>query len=408
MTAPLKLSLEQARRLAVRAQLLTADRPTPDRDGMLATARSLRCIQLDPLNAVARSHRLVMFSRVGSHDPQEFDRVVYGERHMFEYWAHCASLVLTEDLPIHSQRMRGYLKRTTVVANRLRAWAAQNGKLHRTILRHIRRNGPTLSRDLEEDGLHPEAWVSTGWTSGRNISRMLDYLWLSGAITVTARQGGQKVWDLTERVLPDWAPRQRFGERTTTSLAIEHALRALGPATERQIQLHFVRYRYPHFEAAFKSLRRSGTVVPVSVDGLPGEWWLHADQAEWIERPFAPRTVLLSPFDNLIADRARTQRLFNFDFRIEIYTPIVKRKYGYYVLPILQGERLIGRIDPQMDRATGTLRVNAVYSEPDAPRSAGPEVAAAIRELGDFLGATSITIDRKKTPAAWRTGLKSL
>ncbi len=237
---------------------------------------------------------------------------------------------------------------------------------------------------------------------------MLDYLWLSGAITVTARQGGQKVWDLTERVLPDWAPRQRYSERRTTSLAIEHALRALGPATERQIQLHFVRYRYPNFEAAFKGLRRAGTVVPVSVEGLPGGWWLHADQVGWIEQPFSPRTVLLSPFDNLIADRARTQRLFNFDFRIEIYTPIVKRRYGYYVLPILQGERLIGRIDPQMDRAAGTLRVNAVYGEPDAPRSAGREVAAAIRELGDFLGATSIAIDRMKAPVAWRNDLKRI
>ncbi len=210
---------------------------------------------------------------------------------------------------------------------------------------------------------------------------MLARLWLSGKITVATRQGGQKVWDLTERVLPEWAPRQRYSERKTTALAIEHALRALGPATTRQIQMHFVRYRYPEFEAAFKDLRRAGRVVPVSVAGLAGEWWLHADQVGWLDEPaaprnsVAPRTVLLSPFDNLIADRTRTERLFGFEFRIEIYTPIVKRKYGYYVLPILHGERLIGRIDPQMDRLTGTLRVNAVFSEPGAPRSAGPEVA---------------------------------
>ncbi len=372
---------------------------------MLAATRALRCIQLDPLSTVARSHRLVMFSRVGPHDIGVFDRAVYGERHMFEYWAHCASLVLTEDLPIHAQRMRGYTRRTTTVANRLRAWSAQNDSLRRYVLRHIRRHGPTLSRDLEENGQHPEAWVSTGWTSGRNISRMLDYLWLSGAITVTARQGGQKVWDLTERVLPDWAPRQRFSERTTTALAIEHALRALGPATTRHIQLHFVRYRYPEFEAAFASLRKAGRVVPVSVAGLPGAWWLHADQADWLHRQDAPRTVLLSPFDNLIADRARTERLFDFEFRIEIYTPVLKRKYGYYVLPILHGDRLIGRIDPQFERDTATLRVNAVYAEPGAPRAAGTEVAAAVRELGQFLGARSIVIDRAKTPTAWRAAL---
>lgn len=402
---PLHLSLDDARRLAVRAQGLSGARWTPDRDGMLAAARALRCIQLDPLSAVARSHRLVMFSRVGPHDTAVFDQAVYGERHMFEYWAHCASLVLTEDLPIHAQRMRGYTRRTTTVANRLRAWSRQNESLRRYVLRQIRRQGPTLSRDLEEDGQHPEAWVSTGWTSGRNISRMLDYLWLSGAITVTARQGGQKVWDLTERVLPEWAPRQRYSERRTTALAIEHALRALGPATTRHIQLHFVRYRYPEFEAAFASLRRAGRVVPATVDGLPGEWWLHADQVDFIRQPVAPRTVLLSPFDNLIADRARTERLFDFEFRIEIYTPVAKRKYGYYVLPILQGDRLIGRIDPQFERDTATLRVNAVYAEPGAPRAAGAEVAAAIGELGEFLGARSIALDRRKTPAAWRTAL---
>ncbi len=391
--------------MAVRAQALSGERPAPDRDGILAAARALRCIQLDPLSTVARSHRLVMFSRVGPYDPAVYDRVAYDERHMFEYWAHCASLVLTEDLPIHAQRMRGYLKRKSLWGDRTRAWAAQNDKLRRYILGHIRRHGPTLSRDLEEDGLHPEAWVSTGWTSGRNISRMLDFLWLSGAITVTTRQGGQKVWDLTERVLPEWAPRQRLSERRTTELAIEHALRALGPATARHIQNHFVRGRYPEFEAAFKQLRKAGRVLPATVAGLPGEWWLNADQVGWLDAPVAPRTVLLSPFDNLIADRARTEALFDFEFRIEIYVPVAKRKFGYYVLPILHGDQLIGRIDPQMERETGTLRVNAVYAEAGAPREAGPAVAGAINELAAFLGARAIAIDRRRTPTMWRAAM---
>ncbi|MBL8092616.1 MAG: YcaQ family DNA glycosylase [Anaerolineales bacterium] len=405
MTSSLHLTLMEARRLAVRAQALSGERPAPDRDGILAAARALRCIQLDPLSTVARSHRLVMFSRVGVYDPAVYDRVAYDERHMFEYWAHCASLVLTEDLPIHAQRMRGYLKRKSLWGDRTRVWAAQNDKLRRYVLGHIRRHGPTLSRDLEEDGLHPEAWVSTGWTSGRNISRMLDYLWLSGAITVTARQGGQKVWDLNERVLPEWAPRQRYSERRTTALAIEHALRALGPATARHIQNHFVRGRYPEYPAAFQQLRKAGRVLPVTVAGMSGEWWLHADQVGWVDERVAPRTVLLSPFDNLIADRARTEALFGFEFRIEIYVPVAKRKFGYYVLPILHGERLIGRIDPQFERETGTLRVNAVYAEPGAPREAGPAVAGAIRELAGFLSARNIVIDKRRTPALWRAAM---
>ena len=138
----------------------------------------------------------------------------------------------------------------------------------------------------------------------------------------------------------------------------------------------------------------------------PGEWYIHADDepliTEYAIRNTEPRTTLLSPFDNLICDRKRTQQLFNFDYTMEIYVPKHKRKYGYYVLPILHGDRFIGRVDPEMDRERGALKVNAVYAEPDAPKAAGGAVAGAIEDLAAFLGAREIRYNRRRVPAVWK------
>jgi hypothetical protein len=156
-------------------------------------------------------------------------------------------------------------------------------------------------------------------------------------------------------------------------------------------------------------LKQEGRIREVEIEGWKGPWYLHADDEPLLEQlrntQYAPRTTLLSPFDNLICDRARTRLLFNFDFTIEIYVPAAKRKFGYYVLPILHNEQLIGRIDPTMDRETNTLTVNAVFAEAKAPRDAGAAISGAIRELALFLGATNINYNRKRVPSAWKKKL---
>jgi len=190
------LSPPLARRLAIAKQRLAGPLPKPDADGMIEVVRDLGCLQLDPIGVVARSHQLVLFSRLGAHDPTHLDQLLWQERRLFEYWAHCASIVLTEDYPLYSPLMRAY-----PWSGRTRAWVRQNEKLRRYVLQRVRRDGPLLSRHIEEDGLDPEAWVSTGWTSGRNISRMLDFLWIGGKIMVAGRDGIQKLWDLSERLL---------------------------------------------------------------------------------------------------------------------------------------------------------------------------------------------------------------
>lgn len=409
----LTLSPEIARRLFLHAQRLSGPPPAPDASGILSVARALGCLQLDPISVVARSHQLVLFSRLGPYHLSELDQVLWQQRALFEYWAHCASLVLTEDYPIHHVRMRAYLSprapKPTAWGRRMRQWVKDNHKLKRDILARLKRHGPLLSRELEEDGIDPQAWVSTGWTSGRNISQMLDYLWISGRIMVAGRQGLQKAWDLAERVLPAWTPRERITEREATRRAVEKSLRALGVGTARHIRYHFVRGRYPFFNEALADLERNGTIQRIELGDWRGEWFIHADHLPLVEAlradAWQPRTTLLSPFDNLIADRARTLEMFAFDYRIEIYVPPARRRWGYYVLPILHGDRLIGRLDPQMDRAAGRLTVNAVYAEPKAPPDAGRAIAATVQDLAAFLGAREIRYNARRIPAIWKRAL---
>jgi uncharacterized protein len=238
---------------------------------------------------------------------------------------------------------------------------------------------------------------------------MLDVLWTQGRIMVAGRQGQQRVWDLAERWLPPWAPTRRPPEREVVRLAAQRSLRALGVATARDIDRHFTAGRYPGLAAALDGLERSGRIERVRLaDGgaeWPGPWFVHADDLPLLERlqagDWRPRTTLLSPFDNLCIDRERTERLFGFHYRMEIYVPKAARRYGYYVMPILDGDRFVGRVDPAMDRRRGRLVVNAVHPEPGAPAAAGPAVATALKELAAFLGAGGVEL-RQPPPKVWR------
>jgi uncharacterized protein len=399
-----------ARRLFLSRQRLTGPWPAPAAPAaVMATATDLASLQLDPISVVARSHLLVLWSRLGRYDPAVLEALLWRERRLFEYWAHAAAIVCTDDLPIHSLLMRRYPSDHNAHNRRLRAWLAANQALRRSILRQLRTAGPLPTRALEDRA--ETSWQSSGWTAGRNVDRMLDVLWTQGRVMVAGRQGQQRVWDLAERWLPAWAPTRRPPERVVVRLAVQRSLRALGVATARDIDRHFTAGRYPGLTAVLAGLERDGRVerVRVADDGTewPGPWYVHADDLPLLERleagDWRPRTTLLSPFDNLIIDRERTRRLFGFHFRMEIYVPRAARRYGYYVLPVLHGDRLIGRVDPAMDRRRGRLVVNAVHAEPDAPAAAGPAVAGALEDLAAFLGADGVEL-RQPPPERWRGG----
>jgi uncharacterized protein len=406
MVGELSVPLEVARRVAVLKQELAGEFPSASPDAVLDVARKIRCIQVDPINAVARTQHLVLFSRLGpGYRAAHLDEVAWQRKELFSYWAHAASFVLTEDFPIHALRMRRWATDDSVYSVRAREWIQDNARMKRHVLARIRKEGPLRSRDFTVPGAVP--WQSGGWNAGQDVSRILEFLWTKGKVMIAGRRGLDRLWDLSERWFPDWTPRDRLTDRQVVERAALHSLRALGVATPRQIAQHFTRSSYPGLAAAIDRLRKKGEIVPVTVGEFPRPWLTTAEDAERLGDglDFEPRTTLLSPFDNLIADRARTRDIFDFDYTIEIYVPKAKRRFGYYVLPILHGDRLIGRIDSRMDRENGLYVVEHIYAEDGAPRdrSTGRAVRGAIESLAAWLGATSI---RFGTADAWKTVMR--
>jgi uncharacterized protein len=386
MTEPVRLSRRRARQIAVTAQLLDA----PRRTSIVETVRRLGEVQIDPTSAVARTEHLVLWSRLGSgFRVAELERLLWQERALFEYWAH---IVPTADLAIHRVSMRRYPQGDASRRVYVRRWLVANEAFRRYVLRELRRRGPLRARDLENRAA--EGWRTGGWNDeGQSVPMLLDILWHQGKVMIVGRDGQQRIWDLAERSLPS-VPARRASD-VARELA-ERDVRAAGIARPDRIGYLFDGPP-PGRDTAIRRLLAAGVVVPVEVDGLQGRWVTHRDL---LDASFRGRTTLLSPFDDLISDRERTERLFDFRFRLEIYVPKTKREYGYFVLPILRGERLIGRIDPLFDRRARVLKVQGVYAEPTASASDGPPMRRAIGELATWLGADDVSWPRM--PAVWR------
>jgi uncharacterized protein len=392
----MELDLEAARRLAINAQRLAGPRPPATAEGLLEIARAIRCIQLDAVGVTgAPTQLLVPFSRLGPFDRRLLDRLLFEDRTLFHYFAHAASLVLTEDFPIFAGSMRRYQDRSDTWGKRIQSWIEENQDLRDQILEQIRIRGPLRSRDFPNTARTD--WRSSGWTEGRSVNRMLEFLWVEGDLTVAGRSGQERLWDLSERWFPHWTPNERITPEERSDRALQHSLRALGVATPRHVSQYFLRAnqrgRYYELPGSLARLTASGAVLPARVAGSKGDWYIHRDSLPLLDAPWQPRTVLLSPFDNLIADRQRTRQLFEFDYTIEIYVPEAKRKRGYYAMPILAGDRLVGTVDPKFDRATGTLVVNRVVLEPGERLTAA--AGKAVADLARFVGA-----DRVEWPPA--------
>ena len=393
-----------ARRLAIAAQGLAAPRPAPTQENMLTLLRRLRCLQLDPIRAVERTQYLVLWSRLGSYEREHLHELTYRQRQLFEYWAHCASLVLTEDYPIHEYMMRNYGQGGSAWSKRLTNWVSDNAEFRNYILGELRERGPLRTGDFVDNTKVP--WESGGWTSGRSVAYMLDYLWSTGSIMVARRKGLERWWDLAERVHPTWAPSGGWEAAQITYDAAQKSLKALGVGRARDIERHFIERRYRQIGPTLTTLRKEGLVLPLAVVGWPGEWLIHQEQLPLLDAiesgNWQGRTTLLSPFDNLIRDRDRTELMWDFYYRIEIYVPAAKRQYGYYVLPILHDDQLIGRISPRMDWQSKQLTIEAIYLEPTVKPlvKSGKAVIKAIEELAHFLGAQQI--DYGVMPDAWR------
>jgi uncharacterized protein YcaQ len=389
------------RRLAIRNQRLAgpAPRGKPSARDLFETVRALRCLQLDPTAVVARNHLLVLFSRHGAFDETLFEEVAYQQRDLFEYWAHEASYVLSEDLPIHRYAMKA--PEGGAWRAKQNDWWDSESEFRSHILERLTERGPLRAREIEDKAR--QGLVSRGaWTQRPNVNRMLDLMWVRGHVGISRRDGAQRVWDLLARCLADDAPREQLTDEEVTYRAAPHAIRALGAGRIPHIRAHFTRGRYPHLAKVLKALQHDGTVERIEVEGLGDDWWILAEDLETLETAdFKPRTVLLSPFDNLLCDRARTDALFGFFHRLEIYVPKPKRRWGYFVLPVLDGERLVARIDLAIDRKRSVLSAIAVHKEPGAPR--GKRLPQAIRKelerLAAWRGASGIEV--LQAPSEW-------
>ena len=378
----------------MQGQRLAGPRPS----SIAETVHDLWMIQMDPTSAVARTEHLVLFSRLGTRfRVNEVERMLWDERSLFEYWVH---ILPTSDLWVHRLSMRRYPtggpRGSLMSRQRSADWMAANAAFRRYVLRELRVKGPLRARDLEDrvaDGHH-----SGGWTGdGRNVAVMLDELWNRGEVMIVGRDGQQRRWDLTERSLPTDQPRR--SQRELAREIVERQLRARGLATISEFGTAFDG-RPPGWERALAELVREGVAVPARVEGLGDDLYAHG---ALLDLPWSPRTVLLSPFDDLVSHRDHTEELFDFFFRLEIYVPRAKRLWGYFVLPILHGDRLIGRVDAKLDRTTGVLRLPAVHAEPGTGASHGAAARRAIDELVRWLGATDV--DYGEVPRGWRRAL---
>jgi uncharacterized protein YcaQ len=351
-----RLTKEQARRIAVRAQLLDSSRPTD----LLTAVRRLTLLQLDPTAAIAPSADLVAWSRLGSgYQPAHLQQALEQDRTLFEL----DSLVRPmSDLGLH---LAGAADRPSREGPR--NWLEANDSFRRDILDRLADSGPLASRDIPDTSV--VRWASTGWTNNRNVTQMLEFLMLRGEIAIAGRVGRERLWDLPERVYP-------------ADVVVPSADEAHRARNERRLaSLGIARQKTTAMPIEPVDVGEAGE--PAVVEGTKGEW--RVDPAALADG-FEGRTALLSPFDRLVYDRARAQELFDFEYTLEMYKPAAKRRWGYYALPILHDDRLVGKVDAVADRKASVLRVNAIHEDVKLTRAMTRAVQAELGDLASWLG----------------------
>jgi uncharacterized protein len=387
MTTSHSLSLAEARRIALVAQQFVPAAPPPKCAAAIGKiVRALGAVQIDSVNVLIRSHYLPVYSRCGPYACELLDRAAYtdGSRSLFEYWGHEASLLPVELYPFFRWRM-DLARSGEGTWKRLRRYAKKHQPLVAAALAQIREQGPLGASELTDCGKSKGSWW--GWSQGKEI---LEWLFWTGEVTTARRRNFERLYDLTDRVLPESVrtaavPAKEQAQRKLMSVAA----RALGVATARDLRDYF---RLPAADSTKRlaELVEEGTLQPVAVEGWKQPAYLHASVG-------SPRkaevSALLSPFDSLIWERQRTERLFGFHFRLEIYTPLHKRQHGYYVLPFLLGDQLVGRVDLKANRQESRLEVRggSVEERVRVGRVVEP-LARELLQLAQWLGLESVAV----------------
>jgi len=395
----LEISNEAARHLFLNRHALSArpERPVTEED-VHALIHKLGFVQLDSVNAVERAHHMILYSRQDGYSREMLNTLHHHNRDLFEHWTHDASLIPMEFYPHWHHRFRAAKSRLDHPR-----WASRIGpdadKVIARVRRHIRKHGASMARDFEDKG-------GGGWWGWGPSKTALEYLWRTGELAICHREGFEKVYDLASSVIPDDLRNARPTRKQTIDWAMCAALARLGIATHQELAAFFALISIAEAKAWATSALKRGDIIEVAVTSEDGSVKPALAFPE-IEAEIAtlnkpdPHLRFLSPFDPAIRDRKRTQRLFGFDYTIEIFVPEKKRKYGYYVLPILEGDRFVARADIKAHRADERLEVKGLWLEKgiklDKPRKQAIE--AALYKLGEFTGAPKIDAAAIRRPA---------
>src|ERR1700734_427515 len=356
-----RLTRPDAGRIAVRAQLLTGQRP-PD---LLTVVRQLTMLQRDPVSAVAPSADLVAWSRLGSaYEPKHLQGAV-ADRDLIEL---LAFLRPAEDLALYRGEMAAWSGNGEASEWKVfrREWVAANDRCRRDILDRLRKEGPLPSRELPDTCDKP--WESTGWTNNKNVTKLLDFMVSRGEVAVAGRKGRERLWDLAERVYPDHRvlPSTEAGlERDRRRLAALGIARPAGP------------------EAPMEPAIVGVAGERATIEGVKGTW--RVDPSYLDGTAFAGRTALLSPFDRLVHDRGRAREIFGYDYQLEMYKPAAQRRWGYYALPVLHDDQLVGKLDATADRKAGVFTVNAIHQDVPFTADMTDAINAEIATLAAWL-----------------------
>jgi uncharacterized protein YcaQ len=393
----IQLSLKQARRVALAAQAFNGRQaPTTIKSSHVTQLiERLGVLQIDSVNALVRSHYLPLYSRLGNYPQKLLDQAAWSQgrqRKLFEYWGHEASLLPVELYPLMRWRMQRASQGEGIYQQLAKFGREEQATIAR-VLQAVRDQGPLGAGSLSTRQERAGPWWD--WSAEKHA---LEWLFAAGEVTVSGRRGFERLYDLPERVLPSSILNHPpVSEADAQRGLLLRAITALGVGTEKDIRDYFRQDPAPA-KAGLAELLEEGTIEPVQVQG----WKQPAYMLPGLKVPRKiTASALLSPFDSLIWERARTERLFDFHYRLEIYTPAHKRVYGYYVLPFLHHERIAARIDLRAERAAGRLAVHAVHEEePGLDEEGMHALAANLRQLADWLGLPDVLINCQRASAA--------
>lgn len=378
-----KISLEKAKTLALLGQGLLI--PAKSKTSALSVIEHLGYVQIDTLSVVARAHHHTLWSRVPTYKESTLSKLLEKDKAIFEYWSHAASYLPMSDFRYSLPRKQSYIEGKS-------HWFTQDKKIKKYVLDKIKSEGPLQSKDFEYKRTGPGNWFE--WKPAK---RALEQLFMEGELMVAKRQGFQKVYDLSENVLPDHVNRSMPTDREYAENLIRKAILANGIVEEKEI-FHLRPGLKESINKAVKGLIKDGELLEVQIEGLEKTPYItSASQLKLSEKKLVKDSLhILSPFDNSVIQRKRLQNLFDFDYTIECYVPEPKRKYGYFCLPVLYGNSFVARFDPKADRASKTFYIKAIYFEEGFTPSADFNIlfAKKLKEFALFNGCEKIVIDR--------------